>query len=163
MLPVFYAAILAKAAASRARIWSRVIHSTVIALDGLDVQAAVFILARMERQEIPPFPARDEHAALNLRLVFVGHSFEPGADVDGFIEWTLRLNAAVLANQAVRRAAQPVVFWMNHKARLDDGIAGQNFVKVVTRLLDLGTGGLPTVSGSSSAPTESKRLMPRSS
>lgn len=111
----------------------------VVALDGLDVQAAVFILARIERQEIPPFPARDEHAALNLRLVFVGHSFEPGTDVDGPIERTLRLNAAVLANQAVRRAAQPVIFRVHHKARLDDGVAGQNFVKVVTRLLNLGT------------------------
>jgi hypothetical protein len=73
----------------------------VIAFDGLYVQAAIFILARIERQEIPPFAARDEHVALNLRLVFLRHSFEPGADVDGLIEWALRLNAAVLANQTV--------------------------------------------------------------
>jgi hypothetical protein len=47
----------------------------VIAFNGLDVQAAVFILARIERQEIPPLTARDEHAALSTGKMPM---FEPG-------------------------------------------------------------------------------------
>src|SRR3989344_3976256 len=71
--------------------------------------------------------------------MFLGHAFEPGADVDGLIEWAFRLNTPVLANQSVRRTAQPVVFWMNYEARLDDAVTSQDFVEVVARLLNLGS------------------------
>ncbi|MNY63815.1 hypothetical protein D3C86_2008320 [compost metagenome] len=52
-----------------------------VAVNRLDVELALFILTRIERQKVPPFPSRNEHAALDLRHVFLGHAFEPSPDV----------------------------------------------------------------------------------
>ncbi|MNW07787.1 hypothetical protein D3C71_2044580 [compost metagenome] len=60
-----------------------------VAVNRLDVELAFFILTRIERQKVPPFPPSYEHAALHLRHVFLGHAFEPGPDVYCLVEGTL--------------------------------------------------------------------------
>lgn len=76
-----------------------------VAVNRLDVQLTLLILARVERQEVPPFPAGNEHAALYLRHVFLGHAFEPGPDVYRLIERALRLGAPVVVDQSAARTA----------------------------------------------------------
>ena len=95
------------------KLFVKVGYVVFVAVNRLDVELTLFILTRIERQKIPSLPSRDEHAALDLRHVFLGHTFEPCPDVDRLIERAFRLSATVIVDQAVWRASEPVVLWMN--------------------------------------------------
>ena len=82
-----------------------------VALNRLDVELTLFILARIERQEVPPFPSRNEHAALNLRHVFLGHAFEPSPDVYRLVERALRLGATVIVDPSGEQSSQSYFGW----------------------------------------------------
>lgn len=88
-----------------------------VAVNRFDVELTLFILARIERQEVPPFPARNKHAALDLRHVFLRHAFEPSPDMYRLVERTLGFGAPVIVDQSVWRAAEPVVLRVRMSAR----------------------------------------------
>src|SRR5450830_1662162 len=84
-----------------------------VAVNRLDIELTLFILARIKAQEVPPFAARNAHAALDLRNVYLWHAFEPSSDVYLFVEWALRFGTAVIVDKAVWRTSKPVVLWVD--------------------------------------------------